>query len=348
MNNPEECVETGFKSVPTSTCEQCEQARNNAGNAIKPTIICLMGPTASGKTSVAIELTARFPFSIISVDSGMIYRGMDIGTAKPDKKQLAIAPHRLINILDPRESYSAAQFRHDAVREINDILQHGRIPLLVGGTMLYFKVLQQGISPLPSADASVRRKIANDAAEIGWKKMHERLQTIDPIAALRISPNDAQRIQRALEIYALTGKTMTDLCASNPPQALPYRIINIALAPAAENARDILEEKISQRLHLMLQHGFVDEVAALRARGDLAPDMPSIRAVGYRQVWQYLDGAFNYEEMQQQIIIATRQLAKRQMTWLRSWQGEIEWFDSEDKNVAQNMQDFLNIHRGIL
>jgi tRNA dimethylallyltransferase len=311
----------------------------------KPTIVCLMGPTASGKTTTAIELIKDFPFSIISVDSGMIYRGMDIGTAKPSKEQLAIAPHRLIDILDPRESYSAAQFRLDAMHEIEDILQHGHIPLLVGGTMLYFKVLQQGISPLPSADALVRSEIANDAAKISWEKMHERLQAIDPIAALRIAANDAQRIQRALEVYALTGKTMTELCASNPPQASPYHIINLALAPAAENSRGILEKKILQRLQLMLQQGFVDEVAVLRARGDLAPDMPSMRAVGYRQVWQYLDGALNYEEMQQQIIIATRQLAKRQMTWLRSWQGEIEWFDSEDKNVAQRIQDFL-IRRG--
>lgn len=287
-----------------------------------------MGPTASGKTTVAIEIAQHFPCDIISVDSGMIYRHMDIGTAKPTREQLAIAPHKLIDILDPKETYSAAQFRLDAQSAIEESFRAGCIPLLVGGTMLYFKILQQGISPLPSADARVRAQITAEIREYGVKEMHRKLQKIDPQAAGRIKTNDSQRIQRALEIFAITGERMSDLLRANPPESAPYKFINLAIAPKERSA---LDAKIWQRLQLMLQQGFIDEVDNLRRRGDLTIDLPSMRAVGYRQVWQYLQGEFSYDEMQQKIAIATRHLAKRQMTWLRSWPSEVNYFDSESK-----------------
>ncbi len=293
-----------------------------------------MGATASGKTRLAIEFTQHLPCDIISVDSGMIYHGMDIGTAKPTIEEQKIAPHRLIDIRNPRETYSAGQFREDAIREIEDILSHNRIPLLVGGTMLYFKALQQGLAELPTADTEIRKKISDEAEQIGWQDVHKKLAKIDPIAAKRIHPNDPQRIQRALEIYEITGHTMTELLSAKNMQPLPYPIINIAIA--AE--RSILHERIEQRFQQMIKNGFIEEVEQLFKRGDLHPDLPSIRAVGYRQIWQYLAGELTYEEMQEKAIIATRQLAKRQLTWLRRggslcppWPN-LNWFDGKNIN----------------
>ncbi|MCK4608331.1 MAG: tRNA (adenosine(37)-N6)-dimethylallyltransferase MiaA [Gammaproteobacteria bacterium] len=292
-------------------------------------VLALIGPTAAGKTALAIELTQRLPCDIISVDSSMVYRGMDIGTAKPTQKEQELAPHRLIDIRDPIDTYSAAAFRLDALREIEDILQHDRIPLLVGGTMLYFKVLQQGLTDLPSADPAVREMLAKEAALIGWSAMHEKLFKVDPKAAARINPNDAQRIGRALEIYEISGSTMTALFAEKKPTPLPYNVINIAVAPAE---RSIIHERIAKRLQQMLDNSFVDEVAELRSNilaiNNSSSMPPSMRAVGYRQIWQYLEGDLTKAEMIEKAIIATRQLAKRQLTWLRSW-PDLKWFDSK-------------------
>jgi tRNA dimethylallyltransferase len=295
----------------------------------KNTIFCLMGPTAAGKTKLAIELTKIFPFDIISVDSGMIYREMDIGTAKPTPAELKIAPHRLINICDPAETYSAGQFRHDALIEIEKIFANGRIPLLVGGTMLYFKVLQQGISNLPKADKEIRAAITAQCEKQGLASLYQELQKVDPQTAAIITPTDSQRIQRALEVFQLTGKSLSELKTASPPQALPYEIINIAIAPV--KSAD-LQDKIHKRFEEMLHLGLVEEVERLYKRSDLHKDLPSIRMVAYRQIWQYLAGEINYNQMLELIPIATRQLAKRQMTWLRSW-PEVKWFDSEDTEL---------------
>lgn len=289
-------------------------------------IICLMGPTAAGKTDLAVELAQRFPCEIISVDSAMVYRGMDIGTAKPSADILKSAPHRLLDIRDPSEPYSAGQFRADALHEIANIIAQQRIPLLVGGTMLYFHVLQYGLAQLPRANAEIRNRILEEAERYGWQVLHERLQKIDPVAAKRIHPHDPQRLQRALEVYELTGKTITALQQEQAAAALPYSVINIVVAPTD---RAQLHEAIAQRFEQMLQQGLVAEVERLYHRGDLHPNLPSIRAVGYRQVWDYLAGHSRYDEMRQRGIIATRQLAKRQLTWLRSWE-HTHWFASED------------------
>lgn len=284
-----------------------------------------MGPTASGKTDLAVKLVQHLPCEIISVDSAMIYRGMDIGTAKPGTDILSIAPHRLLDICDPAESYSAGQFRLDALREINDIIQHKKIPLLVGGTMLYFHALQNGLAELPRANPEIRARINQDAQQFGWQALHERLQKIDPVSAERIHPNDPQRLQRALEIYEITGKSLTTLLEEETKNKLPYKIINIALAPAD---RQLLHNRIAERFDKMLQQGFVTEVEKLFQRNDLHADLPSIRAVGYRQIWDYLAQNITYDEMRERAIIATRQLAKRQMTWLRSWEN-LHWFNNE-------------------
>lgn len=292
-------------------------------------IICLMGPTASGKTQLAVQLVQRFPFEIISVDSAMVYRGMDIGTAKPDKTILNIAPHRLINIRDPEDAYSAAQFREDALREIQDIFSRGKTPLLVGGTMLYFRALQKGLSELPSADAVIRAKLNAEGLEKGWNALHERLANVDPVAAKRIHPNDSQRIQRALEVYELSGKNLTTWQQESGDPLADYAIYNFAIAPLD---RSILHDRIAKRFDQMLQENLIDEVKKLFNRGDLTLETPAIRSVGYRQVWEYLLGKLSYEEMREKGIIATRQLAKRQLTWLRSW-PEIIWFDSESQDL---------------
>ena len=290
----------------------------------KPLAIFLMGPTASGKTDLAIQLRQQLPVEVISVDSALIYRGMDIGTAKPSKAELALAPHRLIDICDPAESYSAMNFRHDALREMQDITAQGKIPLLVGGTMLYYKALLEGLSPLPSADEKVRSEIEAKAALIGWGGLHQELGKIDPISAQRINPNDSQRINRALEVFYLTGKTLTELTAQKG-EALPYDILQFAIAP---EQREVLHLRIEQRFHKMIELGFQQEVEKLYRRPDLNENLPSIRCVGYRQMWEYLRGDYDHDEMVFRGICATRQLAKRQITWLRGWTSPIQWLDS--------------------
>ena len=290
----------------------------------KPLAIFLMGPTASGKTDLAIQLRQQLPVEVISVDSALIYRGMDIGTAKPSKAELALAPHRLIDICDPSESYSAANFRTDALREMQEISAQGKIPLLVGGTMLYYKALLEGLSPLPSADEKVRSEIEAKAALIGWGGLHQELSKIDPISAQRINPNDSQRINRALEVFYLTGKTLTELTAQKG-EALPYDILQFAIAP---EQREVLHLRIEQRFHKMIELGFQQEVEKLYRRADLNENLPSIRCVGYRQMWEYLRGDYDHDEMIFRGICATRQLAKRQITWLRGWTSPIQWLDS--------------------
>ena len=290
----------------------------------KPLAIFLMGPTASGKTDLAIQLRQQLPVEVISVDSALIYRGMDIGTAKPSKAELALAPHRLIDICDPAESYSAMNFRHDALREMQDITAQGKIPLLVGGTMLYYKALLEGLSPLPSADEKVRSEIEAKAALIGWGGLHQELSKIDPISAQRINPNDSQRINRALEVFYLTGKTLTELTAQKG-ESLPYDILQFAIAP---EQREVLHLRIEQRFHKMIELGFQQEVEKLYRRPDLNENLPSIRCVGYRQMWEYLRGDYDHDEMVFRGICATRQLAKRQITWLRGWTSPIQWLDS--------------------
>ena len=290
----------------------------------KPLAIFLMGPTASGKTDLAIQLRQQLPMEVISVDSALIYRGMDIGTAKPSKAELALAPHRLIDICDPAESYSAANFRTDALREMQEISAQGKIPLLVGGTMLYYKALLEGLSPLPSADEKVRSEIEAKATLIGWAGLHQELSKIDPISAQRINPNDSQRINRALEVFYLTGKTLTELTAQKG-EALPYDILQFAIAP---EQREVLHLRIEQRFHKMIELGFQQEVEKLYRRPDLNENLPSIRCVGYRQMWEYLRGDYDHDEMVFRGICATRQLAKRQITWLRGWTSPIQWLDS--------------------
>ncbi len=281
-----------------------------------PPAIFLMGPTAAGKTALALELHDAFPVEIISVDSSQVYRGMDIGTAKPTPAELARAPHRLIDIRDPAESYSAAEFCADALREMEAITRAGKIPLLVGGTMFYFHALEFGLSDLPSADPEIRERLNAEAEQKGWEEMHRRLQAVDPESAQRIHPNDTQRIQRALEIYELTGQSLSELSSSSQRVTLPYHPIKLALWP---QDRKQLHARIERRFHAMLEQGFLPEVEKLYARGDLKPAMPSMRMVGYRQIWDYLTGKVNYSQMTEQALAATRQFAKRQITWLRSY-----------------------------
>jgi len=292
----------------------------------RPPVLFLMGPTASGKTALAVELVRRLPFEIISVDSAQVYREMDIGTAKPDVETRRIAPHRLVDIRDPAEAYSAGQFRADALREIAAIQAAGHIPLLVGGTMLYFRALERGLAELPTADPALRARLAAERAEQGGAALHARLARLDPAAAARIHPADSQRIQRALEVYELTGRPLTELCAVSRNESLPFRIVKWIVAPAN---RQMLHERIKQRFQLMLAQGFVAEVERLRRRGDLNPDAPSMRAVGYRQVWAYLDGRLDETAMVERGIIATRQYAKRQLTWLRAEAGAV-WLDGDE------------------
>lgn len=293
-----------------------------------------MGPTAAGKTDLAIELSKVLPCELISVDSALVYRGMDIGTAKPSKAQLAEFPHRLIDILDPAQSYSAADFRSDALAAMAQITARGNIPLLVGGTMLYFKALLDGLADMPAANTAVRAQLEADAQAFGWQSLHDQLAVVDPVSAARIHPNDPQRLIRALEVYRVSGMSMTahreqqtaqsTEAAASGCQQLPYTVANLAIAPAD---RKVLHQRIALRFEQMLDQGFLDEVLALRSRGDLHAGLPSIRAVGYRQVWDHLDGKLTREEMQERGIIATRQLAKRQFTWLRSW-DDLYWLDS--------------------
>ncbi len=288
-----------------------------------------MGPTASGKTDLAIALRKQFPVDIISVDSALIYRDMDIGTAKPTAEELALAPHRLIDIRDPSEAYSAADFRADALREMEEIVAKGRIPLLVGGTMLYFKALLEGLSPLPSADPVIRAKIEQEAKEHGWQALHDELCRIDPVAGARIHPNDPQRLSRALEVFRISGKTLTELTETKG-EPLPYEVHQFAIAP---KERGDLHHRIELRFQKMMDAGFEEEVRALYDRGDLNPDMPSIRCVGYRQMWDYLAGSCSLDDAVYRGVCATRQLAKRQITWLRSWDN-LTWLDSDNAELS--------------
>ncbi|MDH5301862.1 MAG: tRNA (adenosine(37)-N6)-dimethylallyltransferase MiaA [Gammaproteobacteria bacterium] len=299
----------------------------------RPRIVFLKGPTASGKTAAAVELVQRLPMEIISVDSALVYRGMDVGTSKPDAGLLAKAPHRLINMVEPTEAYSAAQFRADALREIEDILAQGKTPLLVGGTMLYFKALAEGLSPLPTADEAVRARLEAVLAEQGLAVLHQRLCQVDPESGQRIHPNDPQRIVRALEVFELTGRPMSELWREQQEQSLPYEVINLALVP---EDRAILHERIGIRFDQMLADGLVDEVRRLRELPGMSPDLPSMRSVGYRQAWQYLDGELEYEQMRMDGIVATRRLAKRQLTWLRG-EKDLECLDM----MAANLLDQL-------
>ena len=297
-----------------------------------PPAIFLMGPTASGKTALALELVDRYPCDIISVDSALIYKDMDIGTAKPDADMQARAPHRLINLIDPSEAYSAATFRKDALREMADITAAGRIPLLVGGTMMYFKFLRDDSATLPEADETIRQQLLEDGLRDGWPAMHARLAEVDPQSAERLAPMDSQRIQRALEVYLVSGKTLTQHWAEQQSEPLPYQVVNLAVCPPE---RKRLHERIEQRFHDMLAQDFVSEVQRLRERGDLNKNMPSIRCVGYRQVWDYLDGEYGYDDMVAKGVAATRQLAKRQITWLRSW-PDLHWLDTDDPDILRN------------
>lgn len=302
-----------------------------------PRAIFLMGPTASGKTALAIELVENYNCEIISVDSALVYKEMDIGTAKPDAELQARAPHRLIDLIDPSEVYSAANFREDALREMADITAKGKVPLLVGGTMMYFKFLRDGAAQLPKADDAIRQRLLAQGEEFGWPYMHAKLAEIDAIAAERLKPMDSQRIQRALEVFEVSGKTLTQFWEEQEEQPLPYDVISFAVMP---KERKTLHKRIAQRYQIMMQQGFVEEVKKLFARDDLHEDLPSIRCVGYRQVWQYLQGEIDYDEMVERGIIATRQLAKRQITWLRSW-PDLNWLDTEDPNLLQSALKIL-------
>jgi tRNA dimethylallyltransferase len=282
-----------------------------------PPAICLMGPTASGKTAVSLGLTLRFPMEIVSVDSAQVFRDMDIGTAKPDRATLEKFPHHLIDLISPEESYSAARFRSDALRVMAEITARGRIPLLAGGTMLYFKALRDGLSDLPQADAKLRRAIDEEAQRRGWPALHADLAALDPAAAARLKPADAQRIQRALEVVRLTGAPLAESIARRTEAAVPYRLIQLALQPSD---RAVLHARIAQRFDAMLEAGLIDEVSALRRKYRLHAGLPSMRCVGYRQVWDYLEGRSDRAALREKGIAATRQLAKRQLTWLRAWE----------------------------
>lgn len=290
----------------------------------KPMAVAIMGPTASGKTAAALAIARNHPVEIISVDSALVYREMDIGTAKPSAEELASVPHHLIDIIDPLESYSVAQFSSDTIRLVGEIAARGRLPLLVGGTMMYFKGLTDGLDDLPTADPDLRARIEEEAVRIGWPAMHAKLAALDPATAARLAPNDAQRINRALEIIELSGKPMSELLARRAKPELPFELVSFALEPSD---RAVLHGRIATRFDQMLgssdDSGIVAEVARLRARGDLNPNLPSMRCVGYRQSWEYLDGRIDRAQLRETGIIATRQLAKRQLTWLRSMPDRI-------------------------
>lgn len=304
-----------------------------------PPAVFLMGPTASGKTGLAVELVQRFPVEIISVDSALVYRGMDIGTAKPDALTLAQAPHRLIDIIEPTASYSAAQFRSDALKHMEDITARGKIPLLVGGTMLYFKALQQGLSNLPEADTAIRARLEQEAREQGWPALHARLAKVDSETAARLEKTDSQRIQRALEVWEISGQPMSTLYLQSGAEALPYNLLKLALVPSE---RAVLHERIAARFKAMLEQGLVGEVHKLRELyPELKANAPSMRCVGYRQTWQYLDAEFNLPELVDKGIAATRQLAKRQLTWLRGMDDTVE-LDCLDAQLSEKVINILN------
>ncbi len=301
-------------------------------------IVFLMGPTASGKTALAMDLYDHLPCEIVSVDSALIYRDMNIGTAKPDAEMLARYPHRLIDLRDPAQAYSAAEFRADALAEIARIHQAGKIPLLTGGTMLYFHALLNGLATLPEANPEVRQRIEAEAAENGWSAIHARLAEVDPQSAERLNPNDSQRLQRALEVYEITGRSMTEHWAEQQAQRLASPVVSLSVMPPE---RSVLHERIAQRFQVMLEQGFEEEVRALWERGDLDLSMPSVRCVGYRQMWEYFSGQWDYETMQFKGVVATRQLAKRQITWLRSWEN-LNWLDTNDRDITSKALKLIN------
>ncbi len=338
-----------------------DKARQSSMEGL-PLAICLMGPTAAGKTDLALALTQSLPCDIISVDSALIYKGMDIGTAKPDNAFLKKAPHRLIDIIEPYESYSVAQFYADAHQEMQKIIAKGRVPLLVGGTMMYYRIIQQGIANLPSADEKVREVIKQDADNYGWVYVHKQLAELDPDSAARIKPTDPQRLQRALEVYRVTGKTMTQLWQEQQDvtgklsdddytqthiqdrdvsdkvgglPSLPYHFVNFSIAP---QDRKELHKRIEKRFDQMLDNGFLAEVEVLYRQAEIHSNMPSMRCVGYRQAWDYLDGKLSFEEMRERGIIATRQLAKRQLTWLRSWPNLYQLETNDTKVLAKALK----------
>ena len=310
-----------------------------------PQAIFLMGPTASGKTSAAVELVTKLPVELISVDSALVFRYMNIGTAKPDAATLAKAPHHLIDIIDPTSTYSAAQFRVDALRLMAEISARGKVPVLVGGTMLYFKALQGGLSGLPEANQEVRAKLDREAAQIGWPAMHAKLANIDPETAARLMPNDMQRIQRALEVYEITGETMSGLFAKQTSEALPYKLLKIALVPSD---RKVLHQRIETRFEQMLAAGFVDEVSALKTKySSLTPESTSMRCVGYRQALEHLNGDYDAAELRDRGIFATRQLAKRQLTWLRGMDEMVEidcLVENLNELVFNEVRQFITAH----
>lgn len=312
----------------------------------RPPAIFLMGPTASGKTGLAVMLGEQFPLDIISVDSALVYRGMDIGTAKPDKALLRRAPHALIDIREPAQNYSAAEFRADALVEMTAITGQGRVPLLAGGTMLYFRALADGLADLPPADHAVRARIEKRATEVGWRTLHSELAVKDPETAARIHPNDPQRIQRALEVIELSGRKMSDLhrqqqdqkSGQEPARDWGYRVLKIIVCPSS---RPELHSRIERRFYQMLDAGFMDEMKALIARGDLDPTLPSMRCVGYRQAWSYLEGKLTFDEMCRKALAATRQLAKRQLTWLRRESGAL-WYDLEVESARESVLEVVS------
>lgn len=300
--------------------------------AERPLVVCLMGPTAAGKTGLAVALARRLPLALISVDSALVYRGLDIGTAKPGPELLAEVPHRLIDICDPAETYSAARFRSDALGALAEIHSGGAIPLLVGGTMLYFRALLRGLSPLPDANPELRARLEAEAARSSWAALHQRLAAVDPLAAARIHPHDPQRIQRALEVYELTGQPISSLQGQPPSEAaFPYRPLKLVVAP---RERGELHRRIEQRFEAMLAAGFEVEVRRLWARGDLSPELPALRAVGYRQMLKYVIGEYTYAAMRERGVAATRQLAKRQLTWLRNEEG-CHWLNDGRQAVEE-------------
>lgn len=297
-----------------------------------------MGPTAAGKTDLAVELVQQRACEIISVDSALIYQGMDIGSAKPDAATLAVAPHHLINICDPLEAYSVARFRTDALALMAQITARGKVPLLVGGTMMYYKALMDGLAQLPESDPAIRAQLEQEIEEHGLESMHVRLCDIDPVAGARINAADTQRVTRAMEVFLLTGETLTTHWSRQEQQRLPYQVTSVGVWPAD---RAVLHQRIEQRYEIMLQQGFKHEVECLMARGDLHLDLPSMRCVGYRQMWQHLAGEYDDATMQFKGIVATRQLAKRQLTWLRSW-PKLQVFDSVDAKLTFNVLQLLD------
>ncbi|MGZ4990350.1 MAG: tRNA (adenosine(37)-N6)-dimethylallyltransferase MiaA [Methylobacter sp.] len=304
----------------------------------KPHAIFLMGPTASGKTALSVQLAQALNGEIISVDSALVFKGMDIGTAKPTKEERGNIPHHLIDILDPAESFSTGQFRKQALNIMDDITRRGKIPILVGGTMLYFNVLNSGLAVLPEADADIRVKLDQDLEKLGKEALHQRLAKVDPESAVRIHPNDPQRIQRALEVYEISGKPLTSFFTEAQAQDIPYQRIKLIIAP---QDRAMLHDIIARRFKQMLEQGFIDEVVALYRRGDLTEKMPSVRAVGYRQAWSYLQGEYDLETMIEKAIVATRQLAKRQFTWLRR-EVDATSFQTGQKDLLTKVLETVN------